>query len=118
MQNAEGGSVSARSNDRYDGFGSIVLDIVSLIKHVQASLKLIESAIAIESPLNHQEIAANVVVLDDVTPRYLNARAALNTCNAGLEVTFHLLHDSRTSQHGTDEAAEHDLQPTRLIGRA
>ncbi len=43
MQNAEGGSVSARSNDRYDGFGSVVLDIVSLIKHVQASLKLIES---------------------------------------------------------------------------
>ena len=32
MQNAEGGDVSARSNDRYDGFGSIVLDIVSLIE--------------------------------------------------------------------------------------
>jgi len=30
-----------------------------------------------KSPLGHHEIAANVVVLDDVTPRYLNAGAAL-----------------------------------------
>jgi hypothetical protein len=35
MQNAESGSVSARSNDRYDGFGSIVLDVVSLMEPVQ-----------------------------------------------------------------------------------
>ena len=48
MRNAEGGSVSARSNDRYDGFGSIVLDIVSLIERAQASTGLVESAIAIE----------------------------------------------------------------------
>jgi hypothetical protein len=118
MQNAEGGSVSARSNDRYDGVGSIVLDIVSLIEHVQASMKLIESAIAIEAPLSHQEIAANVVVLDDVTPRYLSARAALNTCSASLEVTLHLLLDSRASQYGTGEAAAYDLRSARLIGRA
>jgi hypothetical protein len=117
MQNAEGGSVSARSSDRYDGVGSIVSDIVSLIQHVQASSKLIESAIAIEASLSHQEIAANVVVLDDVTPRYLNARAALNTCNTSLEVTLHLLLDSRTSQRGTDGAAD-GLRSVRLIGRA
>jgi hypothetical protein len=62
MQNAEGGSVSAGSNVRYDGFGSIALDVVSLIERVQASIKLVESAIAIESPLGHREIAANVAV--------------------------------------------------------
>jgi hypothetical protein len=118
MQNAEGGSVSARSNDRYDGFGSIVLNIVSLVERVQASTKLFESAIAIESPLGHQEIAANVGMLDDVTPRYLNARAVLNTCNASLEVTLNLLPDSRRSQDGTDEAAEYDLRSARLVGCA
>jgi hypothetical protein len=118
MQNADGGSVSARSNDRCDGFGSIVLNIVSLIERVQASTGLVESAIAIESPLGHHEIAANVVVLDDVTPRYLNARAALNTCRASLEVPLHLLLDSGTSQHGTDEAAEYDRRSARLVGYA
>jgi hypothetical protein len=112
MQNAEGGSLSARSSDRYDGVGSIVLDIVSLIERVQASMKLIESAIAIEAPLSHPEIAANIVVLDDVTPRYLNARTALNTCNTSLVVTLHLLLD------GTGEAAAYDLRSVRLIGRA
>ena len=116
MQNAEGGSVSAQSDDRYDGLGSIVLDIVSLIERVQASTRLVESAI--ESPLGHQEIAANVVVLKDVTPRYLNARAALNACNASLEVTLHLLLDSKRSENGTDKAAEYDLRSARLVGYA
>jgi hypothetical protein len=80
MQNAEGGGVSARLNDRYNGFGSIVSDIVCLIE-----------------------------------PRYRNARAALNICNASHEVTLHLL-DSRT--YGTDEAAEYDLWSARLVGCA
>lgn len=106
MQNAEGGSVSAQSDDRYDGLGSIVLDIVSLIERVQASTRLVESAI--ESPLGHQEIAANVV----------NARAALNACNASLEVTLHLLLDSKRSKNGTDKAAEYDLRSARLVGYA
>jgi hypothetical protein len=118
MQNAEGGSVSARSSDRHDGFGSIVLEIVSLLERVQAITELVESAIAIESPLGHREVAANLIVLDDVTPRYLNARSALNTCNASLEVTLHLLLDSGTSRHGTDEAAGYDLQSARLAGCA
>jgi hypothetical protein len=105
MRNAEGGSVSARSDDRYEGFGSIVLNIVSLIERVEASTRLVERAIAIESPLAHQEIAANVVVLDDVTPRYLNARAALNACNASLEVTLHLLFSSKDPK----------MEPTRPV---
>ena len=116
MQNAEGGSVSAQSDDRYDGLGSIVLDIVSLIERVQATTRLVESAI--ESPFGHQEIAANVGVLNDVTPRYLNARAALNACNASLEVTLHLLLDSKRSKNGTDKAAEYDLRSVRLVGYA
>jgi hypothetical protein len=78
MQNAEGGSVSARSNDRYDGFGSIMLDILDRARPSKAqgwSSQPLQS----KSPLEHHEIAANVVVLDDAAPRYLNARAALNT---------------------------------------
>ena len=106
MQSAEGGGFSARSDDRNGGEGSIVSELVSLIEHVRASMKLIESAIAMEPAFGDPGTSANVVVLDDVTPRYQNARAALNTCNSSLEVTLHLPLDSGTSQLGTDEAAE------------
>jgi hypothetical protein len=42
MQNAEGGSVPARSNDRYDGVGSIASEIVSSIERFQASTRPVE----------------------------------------------------------------------------
>jgi hypothetical protein len=118
MQSAEGGGFSARSDDRNDGEGSIVSELVSLIEHVRASMKLIESATAMEPALNDPGTSANVVVLDDLTPRYHNARAALNTCNASLEVTLHLLRDTKRSPHGTNESAVYELRSARLVGRA
>ena len=117
MQSAEGGGFSARSDDRNDGEGSIVSELVSLIEHVRASMKLIESVIAMEPALNDSGTFANVVVLDDVTPRYQNAKAALNTCNSSLEVTLHLLRDTKTSPHGTNESAAYELRSARLVGR-
>ncbi len=75
-----------------------------LIEHVRASMKLIETAIAGAAPSGDQEIAANVVVLDDVTPRYVKARAALSACEAGLGVALHVLLDRRTSKNATGKA--------------
>jgi hypothetical protein len=95
MQSAEGGGFSARSDDRNDGEGSIVSELVCLIEHVRTSMKLIESAMAMEPPLSDPGLSANVVVLDDLTPRYQNARAALNMCDTSLEVTLHLLRDTK-----------------------
>jgi hypothetical protein len=118
MQSAEGGGFSARSDVRNDGEGSIVSELVSLIEHIRASMKLIESAIAMEPPLGDPGLSAKVVVLDDLTPRYQNARAALNTCNTSLEVTLHLLHDTKRSPHGTNESAAYELRSARLVGRA
>ena len=118
MQSAKGGGVSARSDDRNDGDRSIVSELVSLIEHVRASMKLIESAIAMEPALSDPGTFDNAVVLDDVTPRYQNARAALKTCNASLEVTLHLLRDSRTSPHGTNDSAAYQLRSGRLFGRS
>jgi hypothetical protein len=43
-------------------------------------------------------------VLDDVTPRYVRANAALNACNAGLGVALHLLQDIRSSKQETPGA--------------
>jgi hypothetical protein len=39
--------------------------------------------------------------LDDVTPRYVRANAALSTCNAGLGVALHLVRDIRNSGQKT-----------------
>ena len=118
MQNAAGGTGSAQSADRNDSYRAVVCELQSLLERVQAGMNLVQAAIAAESPLCHQELAANVVVLDDVTPRYQNARAALNACNTSLEVTFHLLRDTKRSQHRTNESAAYELRSARLVGRA
>ena len=101
MEDAAGGA-SAQSSSRNDDYRAIVADLEALIQQVQASIKLIETAIVEESPLGNQEIAANVVVLDDVTPRYVRANAALNACNAAHVSALHFLLDNRTSRHGAD----------------
>jgi hypothetical protein len=67
MRNAEGGAGSTRSGDQNDGRHSIVSDFVSLIEHVQASMALIETAIAAEASPGRQQAAADIIVLDDVT---------------------------------------------------
>ena len=48
-------AASSPTDDRNDSYRSIVSDLVSLIEHVQASMKLIEAAIARESSLGDQE---------------------------------------------------------------
>ena len=99
MQNADGGSAiepKDRNEGRNDAYHSVVSDLVSLIDHVQASLMLIESTIAREI-VGTQEITANVVVLDDVTPPYMRATAALRACDANLAMALHSLLDSKAS---------------------
>ena len=101
MQNtADHGSV--RSDNRNDCYSSIVSNLGSLVEQVRANMKLIESAIA--ASLGNQETAANIIVLDDVTPRYLRANAALNACSVGLGIALDLLRDVRTSRQEVAEA--------------
>ena len=66
MQNAVGIGTVAPSCERRDGDQAIVSDLVSLIERVEASVRLIEAAIAKETCFGDQETAGNVVVLDDV----------------------------------------------------
>jgi hypothetical protein len=103
MRNASGGT-STLSDGRNDSRRAIEADLVSLIERVQASIKLIEAAIAREPPIGNQQVAADVVVLDDVTPCYAEANAALNACEASLGTALHLLRDTWTVKHGTGEA--------------
>lgn len=76
-----------------DPHSLIVTDLVALIGHVQASLRLIEAAIAREAFLAEQDAAADVFVLDDVTPRYAVAFMALKACDAGLGMALDRLRD-------------------------
>jgi hypothetical protein len=117
MQNAAS-DASTQSGGRDDSYSSIVSDLETLIAHVQASLNLIETAIARETPLGNQEISTNVVVLDDVTPRYIKANAALNTCHAGLGVALHFLMDDKTAKRDANEFAKCGYRPIRSTSRA
>ena len=106
MRNAASGGSAIEPKDRNDAYHSVVSDLVSLIDHVQASLMLIESPIARET-VGTQETTANVVVLDDVTPPYMRATAALRACDANLAIALHSLLDSKasTSKASTSKAS-------------
>ena len=69
---------------------SIVADMMSLIIHVQASTRLIETEIKRNRGDDGSE-TADIVILDDVTPCYTAAHAALSACNAGLDAALQSL---------------------------
>lgn len=72
------GAVRLANGD--DAYRLIVSDLVSLIVHAQASLRLIESAIDRQSSSVGEAMSADVIVFDDVTPRCFKAGAALKAC--------------------------------------
>jgi hypothetical protein len=79
--------------EAHDSFGAIVSDLLSLVEHVQASINLIERAIAQEATVGEHE-SSDVVILDDVTPQYLKASSALNSCSADLGHVVQFLLDA------------------------
>jgi hypothetical protein len=97
MHNSAGGTALPHTEAQNDGFGPIVSDLVSLIDRVQASIVTIEAAIARETAPGLQDFAANVIVLDDVTPGYVGANAALHACNARLGAAVQLLLSGKSS---------------------
>jgi hypothetical protein len=118
MRTAAGGETPAPPHDGNDRDHAIVSDLVSLIERVQASTKVIEAAIAREeASFGNQEFAGNVVVLDDVTPRYVRANAAMNSSEANLAAALRFLLDIRTPSPGTGEAGC-ARRPVRSIRRA
>ena len=82
----------------------MVSDLVSLVEHVQNSLRLIEQTIAREtSPETtpgSPESSTNIIVLDDVSPRYMKSAAALQACDVNLGIALHSLLDCGDSAPG------------------
>jgi hypothetical protein len=108
MQNPKNGAIAIEPDDRNDAYHLVVSDVVSLIEHVKASLRLIEQEIARETASGSQETSTNVIVLDDVTPSYVRATAALRACDANLAIALHSLLDSKTPEHGTSDYTSSD----------
>jgi hypothetical protein len=112
MQNAAGDGVAQAPHDQNAAYRAVVSDLVSLVEHVQKSLRLIERTIAKEtlpetlpetSPETSPggpESSTNVIVLDDVSPRYMKAAAALQACDVNLGIALRSLLDSGDSDPG------------------
>ncbi len=80
----------------------IAADLRALITRIESSMRLIDAAM-METGLLEKGSApgdpagsTDVFVLDDVTPRYATASAALNACRAGLGHALQCLSESGT----------------------
>jgi hypothetical protein len=94
MQNATADAVGLAPGYQNHAYRAVVSDLVRLIEHVQSSLRLIERTIAGEASAGAQESSANVIVLDEVSPRYMKAAAVLQACDADLGDALRSLTDS------------------------
>ena len=101
MQNAAGDGVAQAPHDQNAAYCAVVSDLVSLAEHVQNSLRLIERTIAKETSAETSpetspgspESSTNIIVLDDVSPRYMKAAAALQACDVNLGIALRSLLD-------------------------
>jgi hypothetical protein len=90
MKKPAGNDISFECGGQQDTAGFIFPDLVSLIQRLQTTIRFSESALA-AARLDSDEADADYFVLDDVTPRYAMANAALHTCRARLsEALYHL----------------------------
>ena len=89
------------AHDQNAAYCAVVSDLVSLVEHVQKSLRLIEQTIAREtSPETSPggpESSTSVIVLDDVSPRYMKAVATLQACDVNLGIALRSLLDPSDS---------------------
>lgn len=83
----------------------IAADLRALITRIESSMRLIDAAMmetgSLETGLLEKGLASgdpagstDIFVLDDVTPRYATASAALNVCRAGLGHALQCLSES------------------------
>ena len=76
-------------------YRSVVADLESLVGRIQASLALVEMAIAREAAAGEEP--ADVFVLDDVTPPYEAVHVALKLSDERLIAALHFLRNAGTA---------------------
>lgn len=100
MHSATVAVVTAR--DRDDNHHSIIADLRFLIEQVEASIARLDQAIGQEDTPENQDSATAMIILDDVTPSYRAASAALNACRIELGFAMQSLRDSGMPEYGTE----------------
>jgi hypothetical protein len=88
------GDAQVPLDDRDEGFHLVVSDLVSPIDRVQAIIQLIKTAQAEKGGADGE--LGDVIVLDDVSPLYAKASAALDVCDASLSAALQFLIESTT----------------------
>lgn len=106
MHRTKSVSVPPQSGNRDDMHRAIVAELASVVAHIREGLTLTEQAIASEEAVE-ETVADNVTVLDDVTPGYSRAHAALRECDARLGVALRLLQGPITSGAEDGPASGH-----------
>ncbi|WP_354231007.1 hypothetical protein [Bradyrhizobium sp. F1.4.3] len=76
-----------------DSHQLIIADLRALIARIETSMRLIDAAMEREDDGGVLG-STDIFVLDDVTPRYATASAALNACRAGLGHALQCLSES------------------------
>jgi hypothetical protein len=95
MQNFAGmGALAAASYS--DSRQLIAADLRSLIAQIEASMGLVEAAMTLENACEPPG-SIDVFVLDDVTPRYATASAALWSCKGSLDLALQSLSEADQS---------------------
>jgi hypothetical protein len=85
------GALAAAANS--DSHQLIAAGLRSLIAQIEASIRLVEAAMTLEDACEPTG-STEIFVLDDVTPRYATASAALRSCKGGLDLMLQSLSDS------------------------
>ena len=98
MPTAAGDGAAQAPHDQNAAYRAVVSDLVSLVEHVKSSLQLIERTIEGETPAGGLESSGNIIVLDDVSPRYTRAVATLHACDVNLGTALRSLLDSCESE--------------------
>ena len=97
MPTAAGDGAAQAPDDQNVAYRAVVSDLVSLIEHVQSSLRLIERTIDGETA-GGTDSSTHIIVLDDVSPRYMRIVAALEACDVNLGDALRSLLDSCESE--------------------
>jgi hypothetical protein len=97
MQNATDSGVSALPEHHAESIGSIACELSTLLDRIQASIEMLETAMVRDGFPGKPEHVGDVVVLDDVAPRYAKAGEALIDCKRSLDAALKFLHDTGRS---------------------
>jgi hypothetical protein len=111
MQNAAGEGFAHAPHRPDAAHRAVILDLVGLIEHVQSGLRRIEETIARETSPGGPESSTGVIVLDDVSPRYMKAAAAVQACDVNLGIALRSLLDS-----GADDPSAACLPALAVVG--